>query len=270
MVAFGYRIHVYQSDVMDFCTPEVTTCTVVRFKSMNWIADSDLSTGDKLDIVLATFANRATLYQKMAYLYNSARDELAARTGIELSPVAVAPVLYTQLSSLALAERLTRDMPQFGAGDLVFAHVMLPHFPFALDAQCRHRGGPETWSGGSKAESYGLYLEQVECTTRTVASLVAATTKDAHIVVHGDHGARLLGDVDRHGTLFAVRRPNQAADYVADMTAIDELLVRELLQPLGVPVPPLALSGPTIKRKQGLEEPLELDPMPDFVSGSGS
>jgi hypothetical protein len=271
MAAFGYRVHVYQSDVMDFCTADVTTCNVVRFKSMNWIADSDLPRSEKVDILLTVFSNRSIFYRKAAELYNLARDELSARAGLHLSPVSIAPVLYTPVSTLALAERLARDMPRFGAGDLVFAHLMIPHFPFALDTQCQQRGAPDTWFGKTRAEHYRLYLEQVVCAMQVQSQIFARVNAGTYVVVHGDHGARILSnDNDQFGTLFAVRRPDRPADYVATMTATDELLVREVLEPIGVPVPPLAVAGRTIKRKLGLGEVLELDSIADFSEADSS
>ncbi len=270
MVEFGYRVHVYQTDILDFCTQDVATCTTVRFRSLNWIEQAEIPVRDKFYLLATTFLDRSSIWVGLAALYNKGADALASRTAITLSPITAGSsgrLPYTPLSVRALARLLVDDMSRFGPGDLVLAHLMIPHHPFALDAQCRLRGGPGTWYGPTKQEHYKLYLEQMGCTNRIVAELLAATSPAAHVVVHGDHGARVYQtNDDQFGTLFAVRRPDQPAEYVRTRTAIDELLVRELLQPIGVPLPPLTVSGTTIKRIVDPQGPLQFDSYENPVS----
>lgn len=270
MVDFGYRVHVYQTDILDFCTHDVTTCTTVRFRSLNWIEQAGIPVRDKFYLLATTFLDRSSIWTGLAGLYNKGAGMLAARTAIRLSPLAAGSsgrLPYTPLSVRALAQLLVDDMPRFGPGDLVLAHLMIPHHPYALDAQCQLRGGPGTWYGPTKQEHYRLYLEQMGCTNRIVGELLAASSPAAHIVVHGDHGARVFDtNDDQFGTLFAVRRPDQPADYVRTRTAIDELLVRELLQPIGVPAPSLTVSGTTIKRIVEPQGPLRFEAYENPVS----
>jgi hypothetical protein len=270
MAEFGYRVHVYQTDILDFCTADVATCTTVRFRSLNWIEHAEVSVGEKFYLLWSTFLDRSSLWAGVAAVYNKGAEALATRSAIQLTPLTAGssgPLPYTPLSQLALARLLVDEMSRFGPGDLVFVHLMVPHHPYALDAQCRLRGGPRTWYGPTRTKHYQLYLEQMGCTNRIVAELLAATSPAAHVVVHGDHGARVFKtNDDQFGTLFAARRPDRPGDYVRTHTAIDELLVRELLEPIGVPVPPVAVSGTTIKRMVEPQGPLQLDTYESPVS----
>jgi hypothetical protein len=114
-------------------------------------------------------------------------------------------------------------------------HVMLPHFPYMLDADCGLRPfavwSIPDWASGREDprgehgmfEAYGL---QAACTQRRVMQLVDAVVRNptgagAIVVVHGDHGPRVraprqsptiedLGDaspVASLDVLFAIRAP---------------------------------------------------------------
>jgi len=125
---------------------------------------------------------------------------------------------------------------------MYFVHLMLPHYPYAYDAECRLRPRPAEWltnsdrrafpmsnSVESRAHRYTLYLEQMDCTHRELADLFLAMQRSgvfgaAEIVIHGDHGSRIglapmdaraadfidpMSFLDSYSTLFAWHQPDR-------------------------------------------------------------
>jgi hypothetical protein len=155
-------------------------------------------------------------------------------------------------------DMMTTDLARSRRGDLFFAHLLLPHFPYAYDANCRARA-PSEWrlrgekrgaeeegrsnTPESRAERYALYFQQVTCARRMIDQLLAAVPadlrQDAILIVQGDHGSRIAGNdpvtanertfshadyADFYSTLFAVRAPRLAAGYEVEPLSIVCLL----------------------------------------------
>lgn len=93
-------------------------------------------------------------------------------------------------------------------GMYYFAHVLLPHYPYAFDSACalrplsewRSRVVPQTDDAQEMLRErdtrYALYFEQAQCTARIVRHMMDAVQanpalRDAVIILHGDHGARI-------------------------------------------------------------------------------
>lgn len=73
-----------------------------------------------------------------------------------------------------LEDTSTNDDP-----DLVFAHVLAPHFPYTLDADCEQA----TPLGGSEH-----YPAQIQCINDLVLEALDGVVDDTVVVVTGDHG----------------------------------------------------------------------------------
>lgn len=78
-----------------------------------------------------------------------------------------------------------------GTPDLVFAHVMAPHIPFFLDAECNveYSPGRATFTQ-AEAEPLGSspYEEQAACVDGFIVDLADAIPPDAIVVFVSDHG----------------------------------------------------------------------------------
>jgi arylsulfatase A-like enzyme len=183
---------------------------------------------------------------------------------------------------MPILELLFARLASIEPGTMVFAHLALPHYPFAYHRDCGLRPDPSEWRDGleartaprrndarSRAERYPLYLDQVVCThemlARVFSSMQAAGTFDESvIIVHGDHGSRLdlgppyakfeelLSDtdyVDGFSTLFAVHWPSGRGLSDDRMIPLDVLLasvVREGRIPPGTDwMPPGSIYLPT-------------------------
>jgi arylsulfatase A-like enzyme len=154
------------------------------------------------------------------------------------------------VATLPVFERLAEDLAEAQPGSLYYAHMMVPHSPYAYDAECEVRpmrdwltnsaGHGMLMSNSSKsiAARVPLYLEQLECTNRQVARLFdrmreAGVFDDTVILVHGDHGSRIakydgrVGRTEllaRYSTLFALRAPGQRTGTERSVVPIHDLL----------------------------------------------
>ncbi len=245
----GYQIHVYQSDFIDFCNPtgaaHVSSCFEYALESIKSIEQMKVPASEKASIILAAFV-------RLSFLLEEARDTYAAlRQGLLEQNIRLTP-LFTRLgrvsaaSTMPIFDRLEEDLRTAAPGSLFFAHLMLPHFPYAYDRSCELNLPIHKWLNGmapnlrgarntpeSRAKRYPLYLEQVRCVHHRMAGLFetlreAGLYDDALIFVHGDHGSRIdMGPpttknvrklsrqdyVDAFSTLYAVKLPGRSSAY---------------------------------------------------------
>jgi arylsulfatase A-like enzyme len=162
---------------------------------------------------------------------------------------------------LRALERLEQDLRRAAPGQAYFAHLLIPHYPYVLDESCRIREHVGDWlynvvshdapvpnSADSRAERYRRYFAQIRCQQRLLRRLFdaleqAGAWRDAHVIVHGDHGSRIARRLalsedagrlapedfgDHFSTLFAVRMPGTQAEVSRGPRTLQELL-REVL-----------------------------------------
>ena len=251
--ALGYRLHVYQSDYLDYCrVPGVTyaACSTYRANTIGALHETTLDPLERgqfiLNSLLTTSAYLATADRVYAKLTGTIWERPVSRVG----PLPVLPVLKELESDLRAARR----------GHAYFAHLLIPHYPYVLDASCRVREEIEGWlsnvpadaahyhavqnSAASRAERYVRYFEQVRCQQAWLGRLFdamkqARVWRDAIVVLHGDHGSRIVQNMpsaanaarltredfnDAFSTLFAVRAPGVEAGVVHGERPLQELL----------------------------------------------
>jgi len=241
MVDRGYAIHVYQSDFLDLCGTHagayVRSCFTYDLESIAAIEHAPLGVLEKAAVV-------ARVYRRLSFLASGGAAEGSPAVGV--STLAVMPVL----------DRLAADLAQARPGDMLVAHLLMPHYPYVFDRQCALRP-MATWgtafsraafplrnTPASRAASYPLYLDQVVCLHRRLGELLgrlhdAGTLERAVVLVHGDHGSRIevvppnarfadaLGHddyVDSFSTLFAVKAPGFAPGYDARQLPAEAIL----------------------------------------------
>lgn len=122
------------------------------------------------------------------------------------------------LRSVQVMDRV-EDAIGVASGDTaIFAHVLLPHSPQLLGADCKP---VQPYFYDSSAETfYRRYFDQVKCTQLHVDRILRAleargALNDATIIIHSDHGNGPLTPVNQtdrwrapwHSALFAVRNP---------------------------------------------------------------
>jgi hypothetical protein len=230
MAERGHAIHVYQSDFLDLCSTHdgayVRSCFTYDLETITAIEHAQLGVLEKGALI-------AGVYRRLSFLASGGASD--ARPAVRVATLAVMPVL----------DRLVADVARARPGDMLVAHLMMPHYPYAYDRECALRpmaawgtafsraAFPLRNTPATRAASYPLYLDQVVCLHRRLGALLdrmrdAGTLERAVVVIHGDHGSRIevvppnvrfadaLGRddyVDSFSTLFAVKAPGFAPGY---------------------------------------------------------
>jgi hypothetical protein len=92
----------------------------------------------------------------------------------------------------ALAQVPERPEPTF-----TFAHILSPHRPFAVFADCQPRDTRFPLGGPWVSHRRQVYIEQVQCVNRQVLSVVTQLLRHSSvppiIILQGDHGTPSLG-----------------------------------------------------------------------------
>ncbi|MBF0247823.1 MAG: sulfatase-like hydrolase/transferase, partial [Alphaproteobacteria bacterium] len=237
LAADGYALRVYQSDYRNLCgQASIAYCFSYPTNGIAPIRDLDIPAAIKTRLIVGMFYKDTVSYRIANLADESFGGRLSAavlpeswRGGApgepQLSPVATVPVI----------DRLIRDIRAHPRGTAFVAHLMLPHFSYQYDRECRLKPDFRTWLNrtrdlvtndeASRRERYEAYLEQVRCATKQMDRVFAAL-KDAGawdaatVILHGDHGSRIsiatLGSpdvadftdrdlVDLHSTFIAVK-----------------------------------------------------------------
>ncbi len=235
--ARGYRIRVYQTSYLDYCSApnaEVVSCETQEGNSI---------------------AN-------IGYLPGSwiARAELASRFFLNLSSYIyrrIHPDSPTWRRANAggglLTLRRLRDAIASGSagGTAYFVHVLLPHRPSTLDERCGAQAEElpprEPGLGLNEAGWRRTMLRaswQIRCTHRALSDLLVAIDSTAGgtgaiVIIQGDHGSRMfqhdvkssaVAALDRrqlngfYSTLLAVRRPNVPPHVYAEPVPVQDFL----------------------------------------------
>ncbi|RIK99778.1 MAG: hypothetical protein DCC71_19805 [Proteobacteria bacterium] len=261
----GYRTHVLESDFLALCeaggAQRADSCSTYNLESADSIEDAALAVSEKAHVLLASFARLSSLLQRVRAEYAGLR---AGPVGAAL-PLPDWPAGYERISSLSAMRALDAMEARLRAarpGEAFLVHVMLPHYPYTYDDQCRLEPDVGRWlyalapeaaprqnTAATRRERYPLYLAQVACTQRRVGRLLdaleqAGVYERAIVVVHGDHGSRLdtgppvaanaptltAADlIDGFSTLFAAKLPGQPAVYDRRVLPLDLLVAHAVL-----------------------------------------
>ena len=228
----GYAIQVYQPDHLDFCASAGAnaSCETYRATTLQALEGLSATPLQKASVVGGMFVDRSYLYTNIRERYKKFQQSKTWLPAWDWERRRVGP-----LSSMIVLDKVIARVAKAHRGDFVFAHLLLPHYPYIYDAQCGTRP-PEDWldrtevdagnegmgnSPETRAARYAKYLDQVSCVRmklgQLIASIPAPLQQDAIIVIQGDHGSRItLIDptqtgasppdyTDSYSTLFAVR-----------------------------------------------------------------
>jgi hypothetical protein len=232
----GYTIHVLQSDFLDYCRSGVATCRRYAAGGLGAVAAADLRTGDKAALLAAGFWSLSDLAVFTTHLYDRAALRLASKSAPTLLDLGWTGRAST-VNGLAAFNRLVADLRTARQGEAYFAHILVPHYPYATRADCslkpRHEWRQRRSFAASREGRQRAYFEQLACATAKVGEALDALAaspagRDAIVLVHGDHGSRItghdpdIGNVGRfdaadmvasYSTLFAVRAPGIGPGY---------------------------------------------------------
>ena len=227
----GYRVHVYESDYLDYCrtASPVTDCVV--YPSWGFDASRDaLALAGRIGLLRAAHVNHSLVY----HVAKNTVYKRVRRVFPDSPPMTWERGQTAPLNSMETLNRLRRDLSRGSAGDAYFAHLLLPHWPYVFDSECRIRQ-PGAWRwdldpaaypssrlGGLRLEHYIQYFEQVRCLYAQIGALLQQLRDDgllhrSIVMIHGDHGSRITERIeenwqrqdyiDMYSTLFALRAP---------------------------------------------------------------
>ena len=290
----GYRIRVYQSDFLDFCTSKNTAvdfCFVYPANSIRALIGTEFPVGARIHLILSAYVGRSLIILPTAYIVAVAElQQLLRRLGFTpVSPfweeISLAPI-----ASLTTLDRLRADLRKTSRGTAFVAHLILPHGPFMYDADCQWSDTLVAWydddprsrsdrtlSPERRKALYQNYFRQIRCTLRKIEGLLKALAEDslyqkAIIIVHGDHGLRMkfalapqetddqVSDallIENFSTLFAIKMPGLDAAYMRQPRSIQAIFADHVL---GQPLP----EEPTtvFLRSENDDEEVRMQPFP--------
>jgi hypothetical protein len=219
----GYRIVGLQSDYLNFCTdsPSASCHTHTRADSLQAMSKPELGSMFRIGVAFLALDEAFEAPRSVrAFLFYTGLKRYLARF--------VPPRYFERFSrSAAMIDILAdvkRTVAESGPGQAYILHIMLPHFPYLLDADCNvkpvamWRSPPRYDRLGNRQSVYQAYWDQSVCANRQVFELVdrvlsAPFGQRAIIMVHGDHGSRFgrkTDDADmleNRQTLLAVKTP---------------------------------------------------------------
>jgi len=245
----GYDLRLYQTDFVDYCAhPAVRSCKEYRAADLGPIAASALPAKDKAALVLYGFLSLSEATTAAGGLY----DLVAWRVrsyAVDLPMLLLDSRRRTSSAGALVAfDRLIADLQHAQPGEAYFAHLLLPHYPYATDRDCALKS-PGSWQMrrspmASWEERQLAYMDQLRCVTLKVALALEALAASpagsrSIVIVHGDHGSRITTEdpgietMDRlrdddlvasYSTLLAVRAAGIEAGYDASRVPVARLL----------------------------------------------
>ena len=256
----GYRLQVYQTGYLDFCTGPDNARTVCRTTAVNdlrSVRDSRLPHSQKASAIARLYMERSSPYKAVRAAYAVVQN-LARNNGLMLPLWSVEKFLVSPLPAMKDLQDLGSAVSNASAGDFFFAHVLLPHHPYALGSDCGIRA-PNDWlnrkalfvPGRLGLDStlafaqrlHGRYHEQITCLYTVLEKIMDGINESPLaerfiVILNGDHGSKiqtrypLLDNADQltnhemiqnYSTLFAVRAPGIAPGESDERRAVQEL-----------------------------------------------
>ena len=239
----GYRTSAVLPDYFDLCVRQkLTHCRKFESSALTSMLGTELGPLDRAKALGFTMLNLGGLSARLALAIQlGANDFLGREDRLPFNRSELFP-----LASLQELDRFADDLVDLRPGEMRFAHLLLPHDPYMLNADCTVK--PEaTWldehGPGAEAARERAYADQVRCLQRRLGQMLDSLDRtpagrEAIVLIHGDHGSRIspavpyLGGPDlteremlmAHSTFFAIRVPGEAAGEVAGTHALDELM----------------------------------------------
>ena len=261
----GYRVTIFQADYAEFCSSvRFSKCVTYQSSSPTALVGTSLSTLELAGLITAKFLSLSQIVDAGLLPWRLVADPLDLP---QLSPRNLGR--STSPASLSALNELARSLSKAEPGNVYFAHVLLPHYPYALDRICRLRNWRDwekPFTGRKLSKRQHAYYEQVRCTTRKVETLLRALDrspagKNNIVIIHGDHGSQIteiepteanigkFSDRDliaTYSTLFAVRPPRSQAGYSSKRLPISLLLKDFAASGFSSPPSTAALATPTV------------------------
>ncbi len=256
----GYDINIYQSTYMDFCNSikkGIGKCITYNKNGASSTALKGLKIGEKTTVVLSSYMGLSFILKETNKIYRDRKNYLGINK-ISLPDLMGRSERIGPISTLPVFDTLIEDISSSQGGTMFFAHLLIPHYPYSVDSACQIRRPVMEWTGrmlntppldrGNSPQSrlarYEEYIPQVQCILSKIKILLNAmetngTLEDAIIIIHGDHGSRIVqvdpvteniarlspqDFYDSFSTLYVLKSPEIEPGYDKRMMALPRLL----------------------------------------------
>lgn len=249
LVDHGYRLTIFQSDYVDFCNrSKFHECITYDSSSLRPTLVAPIDTKSRAGLLAYKFLALSDLFTSASNGWNGIALALR-RSDWALPMFSPGSARSSSVATLEALNELSGRIKLIRPGEAIFAHVLLPHYPYVVTRNCDYLPAAEWEERFSNSESTiqmrrRASYEQIRCTTRRLQALLrtlsqAPARSNTVVVIHGDHGSRIarldpneahLGkysDVDLlagFSTLFAVRTPDAQAGYFKEPQPVSLLL----------------------------------------------
>jgi hypothetical protein len=261
-----YRIEVLSPGWVDFCSSSavvVSACVGKNWSVLRNFAKVNSPVSQKVQVLSSRYLNYSSVVAGFIHLVAlPSQTRFPALAGSILDWIwAFLPERgrTDSLNTLADLKLLWNNILSLPHGTVLFAHLLIPHYPYVALADCTIRPTnrdylwnfsglvkPSMTRSASRAEHYQQYLEQLQCLYLKLDDLfdqmrTAGIYDDSIIVLHGDHGSRIVMTeptaenqhaltkqdlVDGFSTLFAMKFPGKPGGYDRSPFGLEQLLAK--------------------------------------------
>lgn len=239
----GYRTSAVLPPYFDLCVKQkLARCRNFDNSALVSMVGTELSSFDRAKVFGFTLLKLTTVPFRVALAVQLIASERLGTSGRWLYNQAE---LYP-LASLAEFERFTDGLADLRAGEARVAHLLLPHDPYMLNADCSVKPAAQ-WldehGPGAESDREQAYADQIRCLQRRIAAMLdvldrTQAGREAIVLVHGDHGSRISPSqpivggprlteremIMSHSTFFAIRVPGEAPAIVRGTYPLGRLM----------------------------------------------
>ena len=186
----NYSLHVIQSNHLNLCTRQWTgmTCREYQWNTIRAMLDMPVP-------VLTRTAVLTSMWLKSVSVASWARNQLREKANLNIF---VDPP--TSLSAEFTLRTVAEEIESGDGRRAYFLHLMAPHGPYSYKDDCRFDPNPWNWHGEPEHHLTWLkrrYYVQVRCLYEQMTAFFTRLEsrghlKNAQVIMHGDHGSRLV------------------------------------------------------------------------------
>jgi len=218
MQELGYRFNIYQTEFLDFCqsnVDHVDRCWQYSQPNVDSISHAP-DMRQRLEMLAVVLLNQSTILSNLVTSIGLFMDG-----GMDRGIAHHDPRVFANLE---------RDLLSDPGGKYFFAHILLPHGPFAFQDDCSInyessrlvrfaalQGEPlqnkEIYETRTK-----MYFEQVSCALKSMHQIfekmkAAGIYEQSIIVIHGDHGSRIGKYYPHYGNIGVLTHSEYRANF---------------------------------------------------------